>query len=725
VDETAVTASWHPNFANPNGRRCLTVFPSTPVRAFGRRPLPHLPFPLDNSDIAIFARARHALWHGVAAAGLEADDEVLVPAYHCGAEVEALLRAGLSCRFYEISSHLEPSVEELESLLGPRTRALLLIHYLGFPQDASAYWRQWCDARGLLLIENCAQAWQARQGSRPVGSFGQLAIFAPYKIIGLSDGSVLFPGSPRRDGGRSSGRALPRVFARQFAARGVRTLATRFGRGIRWAPHPPNVFELGDPAQPPSPATEFLLCRVADPAIGARRRANFQELLDRLADYVHPAFAELPEGASPFVFPVQTESKPELLAELADRGIDALDLWPSPHPSLPVERFPRSAALRSEIVGLPVHQDLGPDEIDRLVGAFRRPRLQSAPRLDQFNSLEPLREEWDELAERSRNIFGTWEWARTWWSHFGRNRPLHVVACRSADGRVSAILPLHLATDSPIRLLRFVGYGPADQLGPICSPAERTSAARALRAALHDAPFRWDAFFGEQLSAEEGWSTLTGAKVLDRAESPIFRFDGTWDEFVASRSSHFRKFLRWQERKLAREHELRYRIVKDVDSLQPALEKLLALHTARWPQGSRFAAEWAFHREFATHALRRGWLRLWFLELDGEHVAAWYGFRFAGVETYYQAGRHPEWDRSSVGFVLLAHAIREALDDGVTEHRFGRGGEWYKYRFAHEEAGLETIGLSASILGAVALSVAPGFKRWRPRKLEDWYHAKK
>lgn len=180
--------------------------------------------------------------------------------------------------------------------------------------------------------------------------------------------------------------------------------------------------------------------------------------------------------------------------------------------------------------------------------------------------------------------------------------------------------------------------------------------------------------------------------------------------------------MRYQERRLAREHDLRYHLVADADGLQPALEALFALHAERWPQGSRFASESAFHREFAEQAAHRGWLRLWFLELDGERVATWYGFRFAGVETYYQAGRDPAWDRSSVGFVLLAHAIREAFNDGVHEHRFGRGGEWYKYRFAVDEEGLETIGLSSGVPGAVAVALAPAFRRWRPRGLVGWYH---
>ena len=106
-------------------------------------------------DLACFlARVRlHALAHLVCGAVGEGDHHdprgVLAPAFHHGSEIEALLRAGLECRFYEVGESLAPDPAELESLVGPRTRALLLIHYLGRPQ-AAARWREWCDERELL-----------------------------------------------------------------------------------------------------------------------------------------------------------------------------------------------------------------------------------------------------------------------------------------------------------------------------------------------------------------------------------------------------------------------------------------------------------------------------------------------------------------------------------------------------------------------------------------------
>ena len=89
----------------------------------------------------MFSRGRHAIWHAIRALKLPAYAAVLVPAYHCGTEIEALVRAGVNCRFYAGSELLEPDEQELEALLDESVVALYLIHYLGFPQDVRR-WRR-------------------------------------------------------------------------------------------------------------------------------------------------------------------------------------------------------------------------------------------------------------------------------------------------------------------------------------------------------------------------------------------------------------------------------------------------------------------------------------------------------------------------------------------------------------------------------------------------------
>ena len=150
----------------------------------------------------------------------------------------------------------------------------------------------------------------------------------------------------------------------------------------------------------------------------------------------------------------------------------------------------------------------------------------------------------------------------------------------------------------------------------------------------------------------------------------------TWDDYLATRSSNFRQDLRRKERKLQRDHELSFRLTADRSRLDRDVDTFFSLHSDRWATGSSLleTSRIAFHREFAGVAFDRGWLRLWFLEIDGDPVAAWYGFRYDGIETYYQAGRALAHTDGSLGVVLLAHTIREALADGIEEYRLGPGG---------------------------------------------------
>lgn len=348
----------------------LSVLPPLPLGVYSRRPR-HRPFPLDQPGCTMHSLGRHALWHGVKASPLSAGDEVLAPAYHHGSEIEALVRAGLQCRFYGRVESLEPDEAELEALVGPRTRALMLIHYLGFPQDVDR-WRRWCDEHGLMLIEDAAQAWLASVGGRPVGSFGDISIFCLYKTFGVPDGGALLSRTDSTSAGGSSRLGLADVAGRHAA-----WLSSRSARLAGLVPvvrsrrpySPSEDFALRDPARRPAKATSFLLPRVAAAEAASRRREIYDGLLSRLRELVPQPFAELPEGASPFVFPVETSGRPELLRHLASHRIEAIALWSAHHGSLPAARFAYVQSLRARLVGLPVHQELRDEDVVRMAEA--------------------------------------------------------------------------------------------------------------------------------------------------------------------------------------------------------------------------------------------------------------------------------------------------------------------------------------------------------------------
>jgi peptidoglycan/xylan/chitin deacetylase (PgdA/CDA1 family)/CelD/BcsL family acetyltransferase involved in cellulose biosynthesis len=326
------------------------------------------------------------------------------------------------------------------------------------------------------------------------------------------------------------------------------------------------------------------------------------------------------------------------------------------------------------------------------------------PRLD-LCGIDDLAGEWTALAAAAGNPFATWEWASCWWRHHGGDRRPLVAAGRSGDGRLVALLPLYLWATRPLRVLRFIGHGAGDQLGPVHAPGDREAAAALAGQAL--SRLGWDVFVGEQLPARALWSDLLGSRVIRREGSPVLAAPaGGWPGYLAGRSANFRQQLGRRERNLARRHRVELRLVTEAGQLPAAMDELFRLHRLRWGDGSAFLPREAFHREFAAVALERGWLRLWLLELDGRPAAAWYGFRFGGVEHYYQSGRDPAFDPLSAAFVLLAHTIRAAFDDGVGEYRFGRGQDPYKYRFTDTDPGLETVAATRGPVAAAALGAA-------------------
>ena len=312
--------------------------------------------------------------------------------------------------------------------------------------------------------------------------------------------------------------------------------------------------------------------------------------------------------------------------------------------------------------------------------------------------IDEFQEDWVRLAYESRNVFSTWEWASTWWRHYGGAREPLVAPSREA------LLPLYLWSRRPARVARFIGHGPADQLGAICAPGAEAAAAEALRQTIEDADL--DLVLMELLSGREAWKDLLRQEPLLRESSPTISLGAGWEAYLAGRSANLRQQIRRRERQLDRRHTVRFRLATEPHSLEEDLRLLYALHRARWGDRSAFSRFEGFHRDFAAVALECGWLRLWFLELDERPAAAWYGFRFAGVESYYQAGRDPAFGDESVGFVLLAHSIRQAAEEGVLEYRLLRGAESFKLRFADADPGVETFAPARGLTGRAARAAA-------------------
>ncbi len=345
-------------------------------------------------------------------------------------------------------------------------------------------------------------------------------------------------------------------------------------------------------------------------------------------------------------------------------------------------------------------------------------RLPPVKRVESILDLASARPVWSGLAERSGNIFATWEWADAWWRHFGADRELILRAC-VADGEPFAIAPLYRERKGPIGLLRFIGHGVGDVLGPVCAPADAGRALETLLTGLRAEQLSWMALLAERVPGGPATAAL-GGELLLIEDNPSLAVEGrSWADFLAASSKNMREKVRRNTKKLHRDHEIEFELCERPEQVEPMMRTLFDLHGMRWSEGGSFGRDSVapFHLDFAPIALERGWLRLWTMQIDGEPAAAWYGFRFGGVEAYYQSGRDPRFDRFSVGFLMLARTIEAAFEDGLDSYGFLRGDEPYKNRFATTTGTLESravgngaAGRGAVRSGALALKV-PALRR--------------
>jgi hypothetical protein len=351
----------------------LSVTPPLPWNVYVRRPARSLPFPFHRGRVVLFARARQGLHEGLQRLGLRSGDAALVPAYHHGSEIEAYVRAGLDLRYYDAAPDLAPDPSELESSLEPSIRVLHLIHYLGFSQDTER-WRRWCDARGIQLVEDAAQGWLGTDQGRPLGTSGDLSLFSVYKTVGVPDGgAVSLRGEVLEPSGSRSWGVCALVLKHGAWFAGRSSPAGALWARLRGDPVyvAGKDFALGEPGLAALKATSALVPRLVASPVAEERVRRDRRLLAELLPWVPEPFRRDPEGLSPFAFPVFVEDKARAVSLLLRQGIRAVNAWSVPHPTLPVERYPRAARRRSGTLLLPVHQELQWNDLERIVTAAR------------------------------------------------------------------------------------------------------------------------------------------------------------------------------------------------------------------------------------------------------------------------------------------------------------------------------------------------------------------
>jgi dTDP-4-amino-4,6-dideoxygalactose transaminase len=131
------------------------------------------------------ASGTDALQLSLTALGVGAGDEVVVPANTFIATAAAVVRAGATPRFADVSDDtLLMTPQTLEEAITPRTRAVIVVHLYGQMPDMTGLIAATRQA-GIAVIEDAAQAHGAEWDGRRAGSFGEAACFSFYPAKNL------------------------------------------------------------------------------------------------------------------------------------------------------------------------------------------------------------------------------------------------------------------------------------------------------------------------------------------------------------------------------------------------------------------------------------------------------------------------------------------------------------------------------------------------------------
>ncbi len=324
--------------------------------------------------VATVSSGTAALHLACQAAGLGPGDEVIVPAITFVASASACRYVGAEPVLCDVrgAHDFNVDIEDIARRITSRTRAVIAVHFCGYPADVAAL-RALCDEHELVLIEDCAQAIGAHvdASGRQVGTVGELGCFSFFskKQLCVGEGGMVSTADGALD-------ASVRLF---------RSHAMTSSTWDRHRGHDPayDVVDIGFNFRLDEPRAALGLSRLQrlDEDIAARR-AIVRAYRERLAEVpgVELAFDEQAvERASHFAFPVllaDRDKRDRFRDELKANGIQTT-WYPALHTFTEYQRFapanglPAATEVADRHCALPLSSTMDESDVETVVEAVR------------------------------------------------------------------------------------------------------------------------------------------------------------------------------------------------------------------------------------------------------------------------------------------------------------------------------------------------------------------
>lgn len=322
---------------------------------------------LDVSNAVALTSGTAALHLAYLLAGVGPGDEVVVPSLTFCATVNAVRYCGATPVFADICGPDDWTLdaEDAARRLTPKTRAIVVMHYAGYPCDVAAFARL-CDDTGTVLIEDAAHGLGGSIDGRRLGAYGTVGCFSFYsnKIVTTAEGGMLV----------TSDASLAER-ARRLRSHGMTATASDRRDGVMGY----GITELGFNYRLDDLRAALGLAQLDRlEASLERRRAlvtRYRNRLNEIPGVLFPGHGERGESAH-YILPVLLDGA---VREAVRRHLAAAGVQTSVHYA-PVHRLahyrndgaslPRTEAVADRILTLPLYPSMTDDQVEYVCTAL-------------------------------------------------------------------------------------------------------------------------------------------------------------------------------------------------------------------------------------------------------------------------------------------------------------------------------------------------------------------
>lgn len=312
-----------------------------------------------------------------------------------------------------------------------------------------------------------------------------------------------------------------------------------------------------------------------------------------------------------------------------------------------------------------------------------------------ITSFQEIESEWESVLQDSpaNTLFLTPQWQKVWWDTFGDDQTMCGFSYPSSDG-VAAIASLAKSGDTlsfmgsqdtfdyndfPIRPGYEEGFYQTllERMGELDFQTMQLNSLRDNSPTLEVFP---------EMARSHGYTV----EIEEEDVTSGIDLPGTWDEYLGLLNKKDRHELRRKIRRMDAQTDWKwYSITEPVEVSERLSEFISLMRLSRADKDEFMTPERErFFHNITQRMAELGRLELYFLDMDGSTVATSMCFDYEGTRLLYNSGYDPEHSYFSVGLLLNAMCLKDAIDRGLTYFDFLRGPEPYKAHLGGQQRSL-------------------------------------